>query len=361
MGVNFYCTERLLQKLSKEIIAEVSGVLEMDEPGIRQYVQLFERAFCLYCGMDHGVSLSSGTSALQLGLNAVGVKNGDEVITTPLTYISTGLAITNIGAKPVFVDIDESSLNINPDLIEEKITNKTKAIIPVHLFGNPADMDKICKIAEKHNLKVVEDASQAHGALIGKKNIGCFGDCGCFSFFRHKNLGSSGSGGIAITNTKEVYDKILAMREPTEDSMIIRESGRSPSETVPMDIAVLKIRLKHIEETNHYRISIAEKYKELIKNKDIRFQSVIKDGVHVYYNFVISCKSRDKLLEKLKENDVEAKIPYKVPLHLSKAFSDLGYKKGDFPVAEKAADEMIALPIYPLMTEEEINSVVNSI
>lgn len=351
----------------------------------------FEKNFADYVGVKHAIAVNSGTDALVISLRSAGVKAGDEVITTPFTFFSTAETIAAVGAVPVFVDVDEKTYNLDPDKIEEKITNKTKAILPVHIFGQTADMDKINDIAKKHNLLVIEDACQAVGAEYKGVKAGALGDFGCFSFFPTKNLGAFGDGGIITTNDDNLAVICRALREHgmaqngakarflldgVQDEL---EGTVSPdglynpykyynyliaynSRLDAIQATILNIKLKYLEEFNGNRKKIAEFYnKSLNEVQDISIPCVAADVNAVWHQYAFRCSHKDEIGMFLASKGVGSAAFYPVPLHLQKAFSYLGYQEGDFPIAETLTKETVCLPIFPELREDELQYVVESI
>jgi len=322
----------------------------------------FEREIAEYCGSKYAVGLNSGTDALILALTALGIKEGDEVITTPFTFVATAEAVSRVGAKPVFVDIEPLTYNIDPAKIEKAITQKTKALLPVHLFGNPCDMDSILKIAGKYKLKVIEDTAQAIGALYKGRKVGSFGDAGCLSFFPSKNLGAFGDGGMVVTNDKPLAERIRLLRVHGTTSKYRYSIIGFNSRLDNLQAAILSIKLTKLEEWNEKRRQVAKRYDEALKNT-VTIPRVQKDGKHVYHLYVIRVdeKKRDGFVSYLNENGVEARVYYSLPLHLQECYKDLGYKKGDFPEAEKAGRETLALPLFPELGEKDQDYVVEKV
>jgi dTDP-4-amino-4,6-dideoxygalactose transaminase len=324
------------------------------------YEREFEREFAKYCGKKFGVGVASGTAALQLALVAAGIKPGDEVITVPYTFIATALAISNVGAKPVFVDIDAKTYTIDVDKIEEAITERTKAILPVHLYGHPCNMDKIIKIAKEYGLKVIEDCAQAHGSEYKNKKIPV-GDVGCFSFHTSKILGGLGNGGIVVTDDKEIKRKIEILKDPTANEELVRLSKRTPCELDAVQIVFLKAKLPFLKKWVEKRRKNAQIYSEELVGTSIKPPVEDKNVKHSYFRYVIRLNKRDKLQRFLFKNGVETRIEYSLPIHLTKTFRYLGYKNGDFPVAEKCSGEVLSLPISQFLEEEEIKKIIGLI
>lgn len=351
----------------------------------------FEEKFAKFVGAKHAIAVNSGTDALVISLKALGIKEGDEIITTPFTFFATAETIAMVGAVPVFVDVDEETYNIDPGKIEEKITEKTKAIMPVHIFGQPADMDAIKTIADKYNLFVVEDACQAVGASYKNKMIGSIGDVGCFSFFPTKNLGAFGDGGIITTNDDKVAVVCRAFREHggaqngakarfyldgIEDELagsasvdglynpykyynyLIAYNSRLDA----IQARILDIKLDYLDDFNRRRTEIADFYnKELAGVGDIVIPKVSGDVKTVWHQYAFRCDSKDEMGNFLASKEVGSAAFYPVPLHLQKAFNYLGYKEGDLPIAEKITKQTVCLPIFPELTHEELEYIVNSI
>ena len=347
--------------IKDEIKAAIDEVLESQYFILGPKVQQFEEEIAEYCNVKHAVGVASGSDALLLALMAIDVGYGDEVITTPYTFFATAGSISRLGAKPVFVDIDANTYNINPELIEEKITDKTKAIIPVHLYGQSADMDPILEIGKKYNLCIIEDAAQAIGAEYKGKKAGSMGDIGCLSFFPSKNLGGYGDGGMVITNNAELAEKIRVLRvhgaKPKYYHSLIGLNSRLDA----LQAAVLSVKLKYLDGWSRARIKNAETYNHLFSDTDVITPYVEPYNYHIYNQYIIRVEQRDELQEFLNERNIGTAIYYPVSLHLQGCYADLGLKEGDFPESEKAAQETLALPIYFELTEEQQMAVVNAI
>ena len=350
-------------KIREELNSAINQIIDSSSFIMSPHIEKFEKEFASFCGIKHAVGVSNGTNAISLALEALGIKEGDEVITVPNTFIATAEAIAKIGAKIIFVDIDEKTYLMDTNKTEEAVTEKTKALIPVHLNGLMCEMKKIKKIAEKYNLKIIEDSAQAHGALLHSKAPGFYSDAASFSFYPGKNLGSFGDAGAVITNNDSVAEKIK----------MLRNHGRIPGEKYRHDIegynerldsiqaAVLSIKLIYLDEWNEKRIKIAELYRKLLDKNKFILPFVPEDCRHTYHQYVIRVKDRDKIINFLKERGIGTGINYPVPLHLQPAYSYLGYKEGDFPVAEKAVKEILSIPMYPEMTEEQVRYVCDAI
>ena len=332
--------------LKDEIKSAVKDIIESGRFILGKNVRSFEEEVASYHNVNSAVALASGTDALHLSLNALGITAGDEVITTPFTFIATAEAIAYVGAKPVFVDIREDTLNIDTSKIEEKITPNTKAIIVVHIFGQAADMDEIMAIAKKHNIKVVEDGAQAFGAKYKGIPVGAIGDCGCFSFYPSKNLGAYGDGGMMITNNEEVAEKTMLLRNHGTTAPYQHSFIGFNSRLDEIQAAILRIKLRHIDEYNSNRGKIAEIYTSILGNV-IQCPIELEDRTHIYHQYTMRSAARDSIQASLNEQNIPSVIYYPLPLHLQGAFKYLGYSKGDLPESEAAAKEVISLPIYP--------------
>ena len=356
---------RQYRKLQGEIDPAVKAVLEKGVFILGENVANFEQEAAAYCGTKHAVGVANGTDALELAIKALGIGDGDEVITAPFTFIATTEAICLNGAKPVLVDIEPDTFNIDANRIEKAITPRTRAIIPVHLFGQACDMDAVTGIAKKHGIKVIEDCAQAIGAEFKSKRVGGFGDFGCFSFFPSKNLGCFGDGGMVTTNDTALADKIKMLRAHGQADRYRHETEGRNSRLDELQAAILRIKLRHLDSWNDSRRNNARLYDKLFQDLGRTGKLTIpvekKDRKHVYNIYSIKIKDRDKLRESLTVNDVATAVYYPIPLHLQPVYSRLGWKKGDFPVSEKACQEVLALPIFPELNEEEIDFVAQNV
>ena len=350
---------------------EKNAVMRVLESGMLAQgpkVAELEKNFAEKFGVKYAIAVNSGTAAIHTALFSLGIKPGDEVITTPFTFVATANPIIMLGAKPVFVDVDEKTFNINPDLIKTKINNKTKAIIPVHLYGLPADMNKINKIADDNNLKVLEDACQAHGAKYNNKFAGNLGDVGAFSFYATKNM-MCGEGGIITTNSEEIYEASKRFRQhgmrQSGDYAYIHLGYNYRITDLLASIAVEQ--LKRLDDFTKKRQENANYLKENLKDvRGIILPYVPEGSEHVWHQFTIRvtsdyAMSREELVLKLKENNIYPGVYYPKPLHLHQHFQKLGYKKGDFPVAEQLSKEVLSLPIHPLLSKEDLDKIVKVI
>jgi len=361
MNVPFLDLKRQYSFIKEELDQAVFSVLSHAKFIMGPEVKAFEEKVAEYCGAKSAIGVASGTDALLLSLRAGGVGSGDEVITTGFSFFATAGVITRLGATPVFVDIDPDTYNMAPDEIKKKITPKTKAIMPVHLYGQCVDMDPITEIAKKHNLKVVEDAAQAIGAKYKGKKAGTFGDFGCFSFFPSKNLGAAGDGGMVVTNDQKMNELLRMLRvhgaKPKYYHSIVGYNSRLDT----IQAALLSVKLKYLDRWTEKRREHAEIYNVAFKDLDIVTPKEEEFNYHIYHQYTIAVKNRDGLREVLKENQIGHDVYYPVPLHLQECYRHLGYKEGDLPVIEKKAMEVISLPIYPELTKEEQSFVIETI
>jgi dTDP-4-amino-4,6-dideoxygalactose transaminase len=346
--------------IKKEILSCINEILESSHYILGENVKMFEEEVKAYLGVSNAIGVASGTDALHLALRALDIGKGDEVITTPFTFFATVEAILYVNARPVFVDIEENTYNIDPSKIEEKITPNTKAIIPVHIFGCPADMLKINQIAQKYGLKVIEDAAQAFGASIMGKKVGSFGNLGCFSFYPSKNLGCFGDGGMVVTDDSELAEKIRILRNHGSPGRYIHETVGLNSRLDEIQAGILRIKLKHIDHYNELRRKKAEIYTKLLSDAVITPKE-IENAYHVYHLYSIRSPMRDKLKETLLKHGIPSVVYYPVPMHLQKALNFLGLKEGDFPVAEAVSKEILSLPIYPELPDEDVHEIAQII
>lgn len=323
--------------------------------------EAFEKAFAEYCGTRYCIGVGNGLDALMLSLRALGIGDGDKVIVPSNTYIATALAVTYVGAMPIFVEPDIKTFNINPKLIESAITEKTKAIIPVHLYGQACDMDPIIAIARKYNLRVIEDCAQAHGATYKGQKVGTFGDLAGFSFYPGKNLGALGDAGAVITNDKELADKIRALGNYGSDYKYHHIYKGYNSRLDEIQAAFLTAKLPHLDCMNTERGRIADRYLKEIKNPNVELPIVPDYAVPVWHIFGIRCKERDALEKHLNENGIGTNKHYPIPMHLQDCYQDLGFKDGDYPIAEEISKTELSIPMYYGMTDEEIQYVIDKV
>lgn len=360
MNIKFLDLSRIHNPIRQEIMDEISKVIDTNSYILGNKVEEFENNFAKFHGLNYGIGVDSGTSAIELGLKALGIGEGDEVIVPANTFIATALAVSLTGASPVFVDCDES-YNIDARKIESNITGRTKAIIPVHLYGQAADMDEIIDIAKKYNLKIIEDACQAHGATYKGKKVGNFSEMACFSFYPGKNLGGMGDGGMILTNNKEIADKLKMLRNYGQSRKYYHDFLGYNRRLDGMQAAILDVKLKHLEIWNKQRREIAGKYHELLKNLPLILPDEKHDREHVYHLFVIRVSERERFMEFMESNGIDLGIHYPIPIHLQKSYLNLGHKEGDFPLTEKYSRDIVSLPMFPGMTDKEIEYVCNKI
>jgi len=350
------------EPLRLEIQAAIAQVIDASAFAGGPFVAKFEADFAEFCGCAHAVGVGNGTDALWLALVGLGVGAGDEVITSPGTFIATAEAISLCGAKPVFVDIDERTYTLDPALLEKAITPRTKAIIPVHLFGQMADMDPIMAIARKHGLFVVEDACQAHGAYYRGKKAGTIGDAGCFSFYPGKNLGAFGEAGAVVTNNAELLKKIQVFRDHGQAKKYYHSIVGWNARMDGIQGAVLGIKLKGLTRSNDARRENARLYGQLLGGmEEVIPPQEAGYGRHVYHIYAVRVKNRDTVLQTMGEKGIGCAIHYPIPLHLQEAYRFLGYQKGAFPVAERCASEFLSLPMYPELSREQIETTVEAL
>ncbi|MEK6766603.1 MAG: DegT/DnrJ/EryC1/StrS family aminotransferase [Planctomycetota bacterium] len=361
MNIPVFDLKRQYENLKTEIDNAFKSVLENGIFVLGENVKRFEEEFADYLGAGFAVGVGSGTEALHLSLKACDIGYGDEVITVPNTAVPTISAISFAGAKPVFVDITPDTYTMDLRKVEEKITDKTKAILPVHLYGHSTEMEQIMKLAKAHNLRVIEDACQAHGAKYNSKNAGTIGDMGCFSFYPTKNLGAYGDGGMVVTNNEELYKKLIMLRNYGEVKKFTSKIEGFNSRLDEIQSAVLRVKLKYLDEWTNKRREIATMYHQLLYNSNVQLPCERQWAKHVYHLFVIRVNKRDALKDYLHERGVGTQIHYPIPIHLQDAYKRLGHKAGDFPISERNAEEILSLPIYPELTTEEIEAVAGLI
>ena len=347
--------------IKTEIDAAIANVLESSAFILGKEVAAFEQAFAAYCGARHAMGVNSGTSALHLALLAAGVGPGDEVITTPFTFIATVAAVGYTGATPVFVDIDRCSYTIDVKQIEAAITPRTKAILPVHLYGQAADMDPILDIARHHNLVLIEDAAQAHGAEYKGRRTGGMGDLGCFSFYPGKNLGAYGEGGAVVTNNPEYAKTIRMLRDWGQSRKYYHDLRGFNYRLEGIQGAILRVKLQHLEAWTEARRANARIYSGQLAGSGIGTPCEMPYARHVYHVYAIRVPNRDRVFQHLNASGVQAGIHYPIPVHLQPAYRDARYKEGDFPVAESVAREVLSLPMFPELTPAQIDEVCASV
>jgi dTDP-4-amino-4,6-dideoxygalactose transaminase len=373
-----------LDRVTKEVLSSAGYIMGKN-------ITEFEQEFAEYIGVKHAISVGNGTDALVVALKSLGIGNGDEVITTTFTFFATAEAISAVGATPVFVDVEKDTFNIDPTKIEEKITAKTKAIMPVHIFGQSAKMDEINEIAKKYNLKVIEDACQAVGGKYKNRNIGALGDVACFSFFPTKNLGCAGDGGMIVTSDDNIATIARALRTHgsgengqkaynllnniTEEVQTVNNADDTVYNPLKyynyligfntrldaIQGAILRVKLPHLDKWNEKRREIAKIYDEKLKDTALITPFINNENETVYHMYILQSDDREAILNKLKEKGIATGVYYPVPLHLQKVYKNLGYKEGDMPISEYLSHRTFAIPVYPELTEEQINYIVEGI
>jgi dTDP-4-amino-4,6-dideoxygalactose transaminase len=360
MEIKYLDLNAQYQSIKSEIDSAIQNVINSSAFASGPAVKEFEENFADYCDVQYCSGVNSGTNALLLALKAMNVGNGDEVITTANTFVATISAIIQAGAKPVLVDVDPVSRNIDPLLLKMAISNKTRVIIPVHLYGRMADMDQIIKIANENGINVLEDAAQAHGAKYKEKQAGSIGKAATFSFYPGKNLGAYGEGGAVVTNDRNIDKMIKMLRDHGSEKKYFHEMTGYNARMDGIQGAVLNVKLNHLEKWNQRRRVIAKLYSENLQN--VAKPNIENDYEQVFHLYVIEHEKRDELQQYLKEKyNIPTLIHYPIPNHLQKGYEFLGYKNGDFPVTEKLSNEVLSLPIYPEMTDEQVLFVADNI
>ena len=346
-----------MRPIRKEIEAAIARTLDNCSFCLGPDVVQFEKDFARFCGAEHCVAFNSGTSALHVAMLLLNIGRDDEVITTPSTFVATSWAISYVNAKPVYVDVDDATFNLNPDLVEKAITPRTKAIMPVHLYGHPVDLEPLLKICRKHNLPLIEDACQAHGAKYKGKVVGTFGEISCYSFYPGKNLGAYGEGGALVTNNAAYAARARALREHGSTQRYYHDEVGFNYRMEGIQGAVLAIKLKHLDKWTQQRRRVAHRYHELLADTPLQLPIEADYAESAYHLYVVRHPQRDDLKKHLEANKVGCALHYPLSLHMQKCYAHLGYKAGDFPVAEKAARECLSLPIFPEMTDAQTERV----
>ncbi len=346
--------------IKDEVFEMLTEILESSQYILGPKVLELEKKIAEYHGVNEAVGVASGTDALHLSIEALGIGEGDEVITTPFTFFATAEAILYTGATPVFVDIEQETMNIDPGKIEAAVTKRTKAVLPVHIFGHPADMDKIAAVAKEHNLKIIEDCAQSFGASVHGKRTGSLGDAGCFSFYPSKNLGAFGDGGMVLLNDPSVAADIRKLRNHGSRGSYRHESVGFNSRLDEIQAGVLLVKMKRIDAYNNKRRQKAVLYGELLSDR-VERPAERPGYTHVYHQYTIRSSSRDEMQMRLRENNISSVVYYPTPLHIQEAVNFLGYKKGDFPVAEETSERVLSLPMYPELEETSITRIADII
>lgn len=347
--------------IKDEIDTAVLKVLESTQFVLGNEVVAFEEEFAAYCDADCGIAVNTGTSALHLALLAAGVGVGDELITVPFTFVATTAAICYTGATPVFVDIDPVSYTIDVNQIEKAITERTKAILLVHLYGQPADMEPIMEIARRHGLVVIEDAAQAHGAEYKGQRVGSIGDIGCFSFYPGKNLGAYGEGGMAVTNNTEYARTMRMLRDWGQERRYHHVLKGYNYRMDGIQGAILRVKLRYIEAWTEARRNHAASYDQLLVASGVKTPTVMPYSRHVYHVYAVRSPQREWLQQQMNQQGIQTGIHYPIPVHLQTAYSDLGYQHGDFPHSELAAKEVLSLPMYAELTSAQVSQVAETL
>ena len=350
------------QPLKKEIMTEIEGVLDKMQLFLGENVYQLEREFADYCGARFAVGVGSGTDALYLSLRAMGVGHGDEVITVANSFIATAEAIVHAGARPVFVDIDAETYTIDATKVEAAITGRTKAVLPVHLYGHPADMVPIMAIARRHGLRVIEDACQAHGAEYKGVKVGTIGDAGAFSFYCSKNLGAYGEGGMVVTKDREIATQVQMLRDHGRNGKYHHATMGTNSRLDEIQSAILRVKLRHLDEWNTMRRALAAEYNsQLFGIEEIVRPTERAHAEHVYHLYVIRTPDREGLRARLRRHNIETGIHYPIPVHLQQALLAAGHSGGSLPVTESVSQEILSLPMYPELTVDQVHYISQSV
>jgi dTDP-4-amino-4,6-dideoxygalactose transaminase len=361
MKVPFVDLRSLHSEIEDELQEVFSRVLKSSAFVLGPEVERFEQAFAAYCGTQYCVAVNTGTAALHLALAALGVGPGDEVITVPHTFIATAEAITILGATPVFVDIDPVSFCMDPRQIEGAITDRTRAIIPVHLYGQTADMDAISAIAKNHKIPVIEDACQAHGAEYKGRKAGSLATAGCFSFYPGKNLGACGEGGAVTTDDAQLAQRVRMWRDHGSSRKYEHQFSGHNMRMEGLQGGILAVKLRYLDRWNDQRREVATHYAQAFSGISLTLPAEMDYGRHVYHLYVVQSDDRDELRRQLSSIEVETGLHYPIPLHLQEAYRYLGYSKGDFPVTERVKDRILSLPVYPGMSIAAVNFMANEL
>jgi dTDP-4-amino-4,6-dideoxygalactose transaminase len=349
------------QGICEEIQTAISRTLVSGQFVLGPEVATFEKEFAAYCGAAHGVGVNSGTSALHLALLAAGIRAGDDVITVPFTFVATVAAIRYVGANPIFVDIDPASYTMDVSRLEAALTDKTKAIIPVHLYGQPVDMDPLMAFARQHKLAVIEDAAQAHGARYKGRPVGSLGDYGCFSFYPGKNLGAYGEGGMIVTNEDAAADRLRLLRDWGAREKYHHDTLGFNYRMEGIQGAVLRVKLRYLNAWNQRRRDAAGLYSQLLEPETCAVPSIMPFAEHVFHLYVVRVKEREAMQRFLQAKGISTGIHYPIPVHLQKGYALAAYPPGAFPVAERAAREVLSLPLYPEITPGQVEMVARAL
>jgi dTDP-4-amino-4,6-dideoxygalactose transaminase len=349
------------QALDSDIQAAFQRVIDRGWFILGPELEAFENEFAAFMGTTHAVGVASGTDAIALALIAHGIQSGDEVITSPLTATFTALAVSRIGARPVFADVDPETLNLSPDSVCERLTRQTKAILPVHLYGNPCEMPALQKVVEEKGLRLIEDACQAHGAKLKGTFVGSWGDAGCFSFYPTKNLGALGDGGMVTTDDTQIADQLRRLRNGGQSSRYVHEEVGFNSRLDEIQAAILRAKLPRLAQWNRRRTILADLYRSLLQDTPVTIVGTQAGAEPVHHLFVLRSSRRDELQESLAAEGIQTLIHYPIPAHLQPAYRGSGPEEGHCPVAEKAAREILSLPLYPELTESQVERVAEAV
>jgi len=347
--------------IKSDVDAAIARVLETSQFVLGDEVEAFEHEFAAVCGAAHGVAVSSGTAALHLALLAAGVGPGDEVITVPFTFVATVAAIQYTGARAVFVDVDPRSFTMDPSRLERAITSRTKAIMPVHLYGQPADMDPILAMASTHGLKVIEDAAQAHAARYKGRAVGSLGDLACFSFYPSKNLGAYGEGGLIATNDGAAAARLRLLRNWGQETKYTHLIPGFNFRLQGIQGAILRVKLRHLGAWTELRRQHASRYNDVLAGAGLVLPEEMPYARHVYHLYTVRSRERDALQASLRADHIQTGLHYPVPVHLQAAYADPRYPRGSFPITERACAEVLSLPMFPLLTSEQVDAVVDAV
>lgn len=361
LRIPFVDLQAQYETLSEEVDAAIQGVLERSDYVLGEEVRLFEEDFAKFIGTAHAVGVGSGLAALELALRAYGIGAGDEVITAANTFIATVLAIIGVGARPILVDVDPVTYNIHPGALEAAITSRTRGIMPVHLYGQPADMDSILAIAGKHNVIVVEDAAQAHGAMYAGRRVGALAHAAAFSFYPGKNLGAYGDGGMVVTNDAAIAERIRHLRNYGQRMKYEHVVAGTNSRLDTIQAAVLRVKLPHLDQWNAARREHAAAYNSLLANGPFDLPQIAANRTHSFHLYVVQTENRRHVQEFLSARGIATGIHYPIPIHLQEACAGLGYRRGDFPVTEMLASRILSLPMYAELTAAQLECVATSL
>lgn len=359
MNIPFLDLKSQHKTIKSEIDEAIKRVINSQIFVLGSELEAFEKEFAKYLGIKYVVGVNSGTDALILSLLSLGIGKGDEVITPANSFVATTAAVVSVGAKPILVDCDRDTYQIDINQVQKSITKKTKAILPVHLYGAPAQVNKLQKIAKKNKIFLIEDAAQAHGAVYKNKKLGTFGDLSIFSFYPGKNLGAYGDGGAIVTNNKKLYEKLLLLRNHGQSKKYFHDTLGLNTRLDEIQAAVLRVKLRNLNIWNRRKNIIAAKYVKTLKN--YKTQKIIKFGKSNYYVFVIESDNREELQKYLISNGINTLIHYPIPIHLQKGYKNLGYKKGDFPVTEKISDRILSIPNYSELIDNQQDYIIDKL